>query len=220
MPLPLNVTVPPLAVNVPESDQFPATFMLAAGAVRAPEMVILLNELVLEPLMAVVPLNTTVPLLFVNTPESAKLPETFIVPLGAIRVPDEIFTFEVVTVPDEPVNVPPLTVNPPLNVCVAVEALYVPPDTVVSPVTAVVCPLALYVPPLKVNAPEIISPAESVKVSEPMTNESTVAPEPKLTVLLLEGLRITTSELDMGAIPVDQLAAVLQLVEDAPFHTV
>ena len=51
-----------------------------------------------------------------------KLPDTFIVPDGAVKVPLLTVTFVAVTVPAAPVNVPPETVNPPLNVCVAVDA--------------------------------------------------------------------------------------------------
>jgi hypothetical protein len=36
-------------------------------------------------------------------------------------VPEDSVTFVVVTDPVDPLNVPPLIVNPPLNVCVAVD---------------------------------------------------------------------------------------------------
>ena len=68
------------------------------------------------------PLKVTVPELWLKVPEFAQLPDTFMFPLGAVSVPDVIFTLVVVTVPDEPVNVPPLIVNPPFKLCVVVDA--------------------------------------------------------------------------------------------------
>jgi len=44
------------------------------------------------------------------------------VPEGAVNVPEEMLTVVVVTSPLEPLKVPPLTVKPPLNVWVLVEA--------------------------------------------------------------------------------------------------
>ena len=59
----------------------------------------------------------------VNVPPlCAQLPLTLNVPLGAVKVPDDKVTFVTATVPDAPVNVPPLTVKPPVKVCVVVEA--------------------------------------------------------------------------------------------------
>ena len=70
-----------------------------------------------------VPFSVTVPPLEVKVPpELFQLPETFILPLGAVSVPDDNVTVAVVTVPLEPVKTPPLTVKPPLKVWVAVEA--------------------------------------------------------------------------------------------------
>ena len=101
-----------------------------------------------------VPFNTTVPLLWVNVPPLLdQLPETSNVPDGAVKVPDDNVMLVVATVPEEPVKVPPETVNPPLKVWVAVEAWYVPPETVVSPVTVLVKAFALKVPLELVNVP-------------------------------------------------------------------
>ena len=117
MPLPLKVTVPLFAVKVPALDQLPATFIFAVGAVSVLDTAIsrLLNELVLPPLIAVVPLKFTVPPLAVKVPALAQLPETFNVLVGAVNVPDEMLTLVVLTVPPAPVNVPPLMVKPPLK---------------------------------------------------------------------------------------------------------
>jgi len=146
--VPSKVTVPPLAVNVPTFTQLPATFIFAAGAVNVLDKAIsrLLKELVLPPVIAVVPSKFTVPLFAVKVPAFTQLPETFILPLGAVNVPDEILTLVVLTVPPAPVNVPPLIVNPPLRFWVVLEPSYVPPLMVVSPVTELVLLLALNMP--------------------------------------------------------------------------
>ena len=67
----MKVTVPPLAVNVPALDQLPATFIFVAGAVNVLDaaMVRLLKELILAPLIAVVPSKVTVPLRALKVPE-------------------------------------------------------------------------------------------------------------------------------------------------------
>ena len=75
--VPLSVTVPELWVKVPELAQLPATLILADnGAVRAPEIVKLLNELVELPEIAVVPLKVAVPERGVKVPELAQFPPT------------------------------------------------------------------------------------------------------------------------------------------------
>jgi len=115
---PSKVTVPLFALKVPALIQLPPTFMFAfSGAVNVLEAAIsrLLNELVLPPLIAVVPLKFTVPPLAVKVPALAQLPETFNVLVGAVNVPDEMLTLVVLTVPPAPVNVPPLMVKPPLK---------------------------------------------------------------------------------------------------------
>ena len=76
--VPSKVIVPELWVKVPEFEKFPATFIFAEeGAVKEPEIVRLLNELVEVPEIAVVPLNVTVPERAVNAPEFAQLPAMF-----------------------------------------------------------------------------------------------------------------------------------------------
>ena len=76
--VPFKVTVPELWVKVPEFEKFPATFMFAEeGAVKEPEMVRLLNELVELPEIAVVPSNVAVPERAVKAPEFAQLPAMF-----------------------------------------------------------------------------------------------------------------------------------------------
>ena len=100
------------------------------------------------------PLNVTVLVPGVKVPPVwDQLPETSNVPDGAVKVPDDNVMLVVATVPVEPVKVPPLTVNPPLKVWVAVEAWYVPPETVVKPVTVLVKAFALNVPLELVNVP-------------------------------------------------------------------
>ena len=119
LPVELNVTVPVPQANVPELVQVPATFMLALGAVNAPEIVTLLNVFVLEPETVVVPLNVKVPVPQLNMPEFAQLPATFILAFGAVRVPVmvrllNVFVLELETVV-KPLNVtvPPLALNVP-----------------------------------------------------------------------------------------------------------
>jgi hypothetical protein len=75
--------------------------MFAAGAVSVLDKAMsrLLKESVLAPLIAVVPSKFTVPELLVNVPALAQLPETFNVLVGAVKVPDEILTLVVLTVP-------------------------------------------------------------------------------------------------------------------------
>ena len=85
--VPEKVTVPLLAVKVPELFQLPPTFMLAFGAVRLPVITMFLNVLMLALLMAVVPLNVTVPLLALKVPELNQLPPTFMLALGAVSAP-------------------------------------------------------------------------------------------------------------------------------------
>jgi hypothetical protein len=98
--------------------------------------------------------NVTVLVPGVNVPPLCdQLPDTLNVPDGAVSVPEDNVSVVVVTPPVDPVNVPPLIVNPPLNVCVALDAAYVPPDTAAAPVTVLVCPLALYVPLVTVKVP-------------------------------------------------------------------
>ena len=59
----------------------------------------------------------------VNVPPLCnQLPETLNVPDDEVNVPDDSVRSVVVTVPLDPVNMPPLIVNPPLNVWVAVDA--------------------------------------------------------------------------------------------------
>ena len=70
------------------------------------------------------PLNVTVLVPGVKVPPVCdQLPETSNVPEGAVKVTKDKVMLVVATVPVEPVKVPPETVNPPLKVWVAVEAL-------------------------------------------------------------------------------------------------
>ena len=85
--VPLKVTVPLPALNVPELFQLPPTFILAFGAVRLPVMTIFLNVLMVAPLITVVPLNVTVPLFALKAPELNQLPVTFMLALGAVKLP-------------------------------------------------------------------------------------------------------------------------------------
>ncbi len=82
--VPLKVTIPPLCVNIPLFVQLPATLKLTVGAVNAPEMVILLNEFVEEPVMFVVPSNSTVLLWLFRVPELIRFPAKLILKLLAL----------------------------------------------------------------------------------------------------------------------------------------
>ena len=69
------------------------------------------------------PLKLTVPLLLPNVPPVCdQVPDTFKVVDGAVKVPVDKMILVAVTVPVDPLNVPPLTVKPPLKLCVALEA--------------------------------------------------------------------------------------------------
>lgn len=72
--VPLNTIVPEELLNVPLSVKLPATFTVPLGAVRVPEIVTLLNEHVLEPLIVVVPPKVTVPEPEFKVPLFARLP--------------------------------------------------------------------------------------------------------------------------------------------------
>jgi len=77
--VPLKVTVPLLGIKVPLFIQLPATFILAEdGPVKEleDEIVRLLNELVEEPLMVVVPSKLIVLVPAVNVPLLIQLPPT------------------------------------------------------------------------------------------------------------------------------------------------
>ena len=123
MPLPLKVTVPLFAVKVPALDQLPATFIFAVGAVSVLDTAIsrLLNELVLPPLIAVVPLNVTVPLFALKVPALAQLPLTFMFALGAVKLLDEAMLMllkesvpaPLIAVVPSKVTVPPLPLKVP-----------------------------------------------------------------------------------------------------------
>ena len=54
-------------------------------------------------------------------PDCNQLPATLNVPDGAVSVPLLRIIFPEVTLPVDPVKVPPATVRSPLNVCVAVD---------------------------------------------------------------------------------------------------
>ena len=115
--VPLNVTVPVPQMNVPELDQLPATFMLALGAVRIFEMVMLLKALALEPEITLVPLNVTVPPLALNVLLFIQLPDTLMLRAGAVRVPVMVTLLKDVVAD---------TVVVPLNITVLVPQVNVP----------------------------------------------------------------------------------------------
>jgi len=130
--VPLKVTVPPLGVKVPALTQLPATFMFAAGAVSVLEeaMSILLKELVLPPLIVVVPSKVTVPPLAVKVPALTQLPATFMFAAGAVSVLDAAIS----TLLKETVLLPPIVVVP-LKVMVLLPALNAPPFKVKFPLS-------------------------------------------------------------------------------------
>ena len=122
MLLPLKVTVPVLELKLPVTAQLPDTFMFPFGAVKLPVIDTLLNVLTLLPLIAVVPLNTTVPALALNAPEFAQLPDTFKFFDEEVMLPDVMLRLATLMSPEEPVKTPPLIVKPPLKLCVLLEA--------------------------------------------------------------------------------------------------
>ena len=113
--------VPLLISNVLPSDMasckaHPPPTPLNTTLLKAvpPEVIVLPTAVALKVTVFAPGVNEP-PLLF-------QVPKTLNVPDGAVNVPDDKARFVVVTVPDDPVNVPPLMVKPPLNVCVAVDA--------------------------------------------------------------------------------------------------
>ena len=134
---PLNITIPPFALKAPELSQTPPTPMLPVDAVKLPVMSMLLNELVLLPLIVVVPSKVTVPPFALNAPELDQFPITFIFALGAINVPAPV----IVTLLNVSVLLPEIAVEP-SNVTVPPFALNVPalaqlPATFMFPLGAV-----------------------------------------------------------------------------------
>ena len=132
-----------MALNIPLLlVKYPPTIKLWLINCRVPLpalMTLLKLELFVSKVWVPEPLKFTVPLLLIKLPPVCdQVPDTFNVLAGAVNVPPESATLLVVTAPACPVNAPLLTVNPPLNVCVAVDAKYVPPETVVNNVTFVV----------------------------------------------------------------------------------
>ena len=121
VPLPSKVTVFVPGVNVPASLQLPVTFIFPLGAVRLPEIVMLLNVSVLLPLIVVVPLNVTVPPFALKVPALIQLPATFIFAAGAVSVLDETMSMLL-----KELVLPPLIVVVPSNVTVPPFALKVP----------------------------------------------------------------------------------------------
>ena len=111
---PLKVTVPPLCANVPLFVQLPATLKLTVGAVNVPDMVILLNEFVEEPVMLVVPSNSTVLLWLFRVPELLRFPARLILKLLALA-------FNIL---------PVLIVKAPFTSMAALKVLVLPPETV------------------------------------------------------------------------------------------
>ena len=115
--VPETVTVPVPQLNAPLFVHVPATFMLAAGAVRIFEMVRLLNVLTPEPEITLVPLNVTVPPLALNVLLFIQLPDTLMLRAGAVRVPVMVTLLKDVVAD---------TVVVPLNITVLVPQVNVP----------------------------------------------------------------------------------------------
>lgn len=109
--MPVKVTVPELCVNVPLLVQLPATLIFVAWPVNVlvAAIVTLLNEVMLEPLIVLIPSNVTVPELCVNVPAVRdQLPPTDKFPDVEVNVPPESVKFpESVILTEPPVNVPP-----------------------------------------------------------------------------------------------------------------
>lgn len=85
-------------------------------------------------------------------PLFVQLPDTFNVPLGAVNVPLLKVIVVVLTVPLDPVKLPPLIVRPPLKFCVWVLASYVTLVGIVNKLVTVSClPFASKVPFDNVN---------------------------------------------------------------------
>jgi hypothetical protein len=130
--VPSKVTVPELLLNVPALTQLPPTFIFAAGAVNVLDAAMsrLLKELVLAPLIVVVPSKVTVPPLAVKVPALTQLPPTFIFAAGAVSVLEAAIS----TLLKETVLLP-LIIDVPSNVMVLLPALNVPPFKVKFPLS-------------------------------------------------------------------------------------
>ena len=156
--MPLMIEVKLSAILVPEAN---VTALLPVEPVLL--IAKLLNVVAVVPpiVWADVPLKVTVPLLAAKVaPLLVQLPETFNCPDDddAVKVPLFKVSVVVLTIPLEPVKVPPEMVRPPLSVWVLVEAAYVP-VTVVKPATVVAKVFALKVPLETVKAPLTIRAA-------------------------------------------------------------
>jgi hypothetical protein len=57
-----------------------------------------------------------------DPPDTSQFPDTLKEPDGATRTPEDNVRSPTATFPKDPMNIPPLTLNPLSNVCVAVEA--------------------------------------------------------------------------------------------------
>lgn len=132
VPLPTDVdpvtakSNPPI-VNVVPFAMESVTPIVALAAVLIPALLlaaILLNVVPeVPPMICVVPSKVTVPVPPVKVPPLlVQFPETVNEPVGAISVPLLNVILVASTMPVDPVNVPTEMVNPPLKVCVAVEA--------------------------------------------------------------------------------------------------
>jgi len=131
--------------------------VVEAGAVKVPVMLTLKKVDALLPEMAVVPLNETEPLLWLNVPLLTKFPAMFnVVEAGAIREPLTVTLFsEVVLVPDMVVVPPKITVPlPALSVPLLIRFPFTwklldgvrVPEIVIIPKTGVVFPDNVVVP--------------------------------------------------------------------------
>ena len=178
MPLPLKVTVPLFAVKVPALDQLPATFIFAVGAVSVLDTAIsrLLKELVLAPVIAVVPSKVTVPLFALKVPALTQLPATFMFAFGAVNVLDAVMPIllkesvlaPVIVVEPSNVTVPPLAVKVPALTQLPATFMFAAgavklldaamsrllKEFILAPVIAVV-PSKVTVPPLAVKVPAL-----------------------------------------------------------------
>ena len=172
---PLNVTVPPLAVNVPLLLHDPATLIgwlaptssvelivsapvtsncPASVLVPEPAKITLLKACAFGLRLWLLPLNATVPLLAVNVPALLHVPETFMVALGALKVVPEFIVKFPNCVPS--IDVPPIMVVPVLEkVTIPVDAIENPPPLAVkfAPTIVTLNVLASKVPLFRAKSP-------------------------------------------------------------------
>ena len=109
-----NVSVPRMTCVDP-----PANVSVSAAATLFVKLLNVVLPLICWP----APVRTTVPLLLLKAPpEWLKSPETSKSLVDEVKVPLNRSKSPALTAPEEPLNVPPLTVKPPLKFCVPVLA--------------------------------------------------------------------------------------------------